>query len=390
MDKLKVTRILFYVPGMDVINDGVYYSQVFALARYAVSLGAKCLIVYTSSREPNAAEFLRDGVDVIRCTWDNRYTPLPLMPWKFRRMTKPAEARMAAFEPTHVYVRDPLSGYAGISLTRKLEAKLVFSRRGAGIVSEVLTLKTFVQEAISRYYVWRILRYSDHVNTVSEVLKKYESRWYHGPMSVLPCCVMPERLEVVSDDERVTCRQELGIPLDAKVIVYSGGLSSYQCIDEILDLMKRMHDVDNRLVFMILTKSQDVLLEKIKAIGLPANSVRTKSCAPVEVSRYLQSADVAVILRKDNLLNRTASPVKIGEYLASGLGVIVSPCIGDVATMFDGKDFALLAEPDMMAGKAVAFTYAMDDVRRGRARDFAAHYYTYEGNVDIVQAMFAL
>ena len=70
MEVLLGTRILFYVPGMDVINDGVYYSQVFALARYAVSLGAKSLVVYTSAEEPDAAEFSRDGVDVIRCACD--------------------------------------------------------------------------------------------------------------------------------------------------------------------------------------------------------------------------------------------------------------------------------------------------------------------------------
>lgn len=389
MIDLKDRRVLFYVPGMDVINDGVYYSQVFALARYVASLGAKCLIVYTSSENPEEAAFSRDGVDVIRCAWDKAYTSLPLMPRKYRCATRPAERKMEAFSPTHVYVRDPLSGYAGIALARQLKSKLVFSRRGAGLVSERLTLKTFFQEAFLRYCVWRLFRHSDHVNTVAETLKQYERRWYGGPMSVLPCCVMPERLETLSAADRAAIRQELGIPFDAKVVAYSGGLSSYQCIDEILGLMRRMHDLDNRLFFMILTKAQDVLIEKIKVLGLDMDCVRAKACAPIEVSRYLQAADVAVILRRDNLLNRTASPVKIGEYLASGLGVIVSPCIGDVGTMFEGEDFALLAGPDMPAGKAVEFTCAMDDARRARARAFAARHFTYDGNADVVREMFS-
>lgn len=132
MEVLLGTRILFYVPGMDVINDGVYYSQVFALGRYAVSLGAKCLVVNTSEEEPDVAEFSRDGVDVIRCAWDKTYTPLSLMPRKYRRATKPAEERMTTFAPTHIYVRDPTSGYVGISFACKLRVKLLFSRRGAG------------------------------------------------------------------------------------------------------------------------------------------------------------------------------------------------------------------------------------------------------------------
>ncbi len=383
-------RIVFYVPGMDVINDGVYYSQVLALARYTVSLGARCLVVYTAADEPDPAEFSRDGVELIRCAWNKTYTPLPFMPRKFRQTTRSAEQRMTEFAPTHFYVRDPLSGYAGISLARKLGAKLVFSRRGAGIVSEKLTLKTCFQELILRYCVWRILRNSVHVNVVSNALMRCERRWYRGTMSVLPCCVMQERLNVVSVNERMGRRQELGIPLDAKVIVYSGGVSSYQCIDEILDLMKRMHEVDGRLFFLILTKAQDVLLKKIKAIGFPADCVRTKACSPVEVSCYLQTADVAVILRKDNLLNRTASPVKIGEYLASGLGVIVSSCVGDVAEMFKKEDFVLLADNDMSAEKAVEFGCAMDETRRSHARDFATKHFTYEGNEDVVRSMFEM
>ena len=389
-DNLMDQRILFYVPGMDVINDGVYYSQVLALAKYTVSFGARCLVVYTSADEPDQAGFSRDGVEVIRCACDKKYTPLPFMPGKYRRTTKSAERQMATFNPTHVYVRDPLSGYAGISLARKLGAKLVFSRRGAGIISEQLTLKTLIQEVILRYCVWRIFRHSAHVNVVSKALMRCERRWYRGTMSVLPCCVMQERLNVMSVDERMNRRQELGIPLDVKVIVYSGGLSSYQCIDEILDLMKRMHEVDGRLFFLILTKAQDVLLKKIGSIGLSAESVRTKACSPVEVSCYLQTADVAVILRKDNLLNRTASPVKIGEYLASGLGIIVSSCIGDVAEMFEKEDFALLADNGLSAEKAVAFAYTMDDARREHARDFAAKHFTYEGNENVVRSMFEM
>jgi hypothetical protein len=114
-----------------------------------------------------------------------------------------------------------------------------------------------------------------------------------------------------------------------------------------------------------------------------------RKCSPTEVSDYLQTADVGVILRDDDMVNRVASPVKIGEYLSSGLGIVVSPWIGDVGKMLAGKSFAFLCEADYDSGKIARFVNGISESDKMSAIDFAKGYYTYAGNKAAIESMFA-
>ena len=381
-------RILFYVPGMDVINDGVYYSQVFALARYAVTLGARCLIAYTSEKDIEPETFDLEGVKLIRCKWNVKYTPLPFLPRKYHRSTAEALSKMRNFAPTHIYIRDPFSGLAGLKVAQKIGCKIVFSRRGAGVEKSQRCLKEWLKEILSCYLVWRIFRKASHVNVVSNRLLEMERRWFKGNMSVLQCCVMSERQRVLTREEREDSRKELAIAPATKVVAYSGGMSTYQCIDEILGLMKKLRDADNSIEFLFLTRGQEELAAKIRKNGLPSTCVHAKSCSPLEVTKYLQVADAAIILRQDETVNNVASPVKIAEYLASGLGVIVSPWIGDVKQILGGSSCALFYDRNTTIQSVLKFIYGMSDEKRSDARRIVDDCYTYEGNRDVVLSMF--
>lgn len=384
------TRILFYVPGLDVIKHGVYFSQVFGLARYLVDQGAQCLVVHTFYGDDAYGESVREGVVLLNCPQDTRYVPLPFLGKKLFKSVSPALERIKAFKPTHVYVRDAFAGVGVMSFARELGAKLVFSCRGAGMAAGSKTLKDYVKEGILKWNMWRVLRRSDHANGVCERLNDHIRGFYHyhGPMSMLPCCVMSEKFEEISAEERDDCRRELDIPQDAKVVVYSGGMGWYQCTEELLELFKRLHDRDPSLVFLVLTQAMDVLKGMLAEVDLPLSCIRMRSCLPQEVARYQQSADVGVILRKDDVLNNLASPVKIGEYLSAGLGIIVSPWIGDVGELLSREDFALMHTSATEVDEMCNFIHSVDDEKKAHARDFARRYYTYEGNRTAVMDMF--
>ena len=387
---LEGKRILFYTPGLDVIHNGVYYSQVFGLARQLVQMGATCLIVYTDPQAKGIVEKTEEGVALISSPQISRYIPLPFLPWKLRKSVEPIEKRLNDFEPTHVYIRDTFAGVAAFGLVKRLKAKIVFSCRGAGMAEGYTSLKEYVKEGILRINTRRLARRSAHVNAVCERLRIHLARFYKGPMSVLPCCVMPEKFMAISSDERKRIRSELNIPSDAHVVVYSGGMGWYQCTDELLGLFKALLAQDPELYFLILSRDQPLLQQKMAEIQLPVDHVRIRKCEPQEVSSFLQSADVGVIIRKNDTLNRLASPVKIGEYLASGLGIIVSPWIGDVGQMLADKAFAFMYTGDEDLSSLCSFARGMDAGKREKARAFARGYYTYEENRDTLLAMFSV
>ena len=389
LESLTGRRVLFYVPSMDVVNNGVYYSQVIGLALYIETLGAKSLVVYSCTGEPEYRDFVLDGVQVIRCRQTDKYVPLPFLPYMYRKATKSALARMKAFAPTHVYVRDPFSGVVGLKIARKLGAKVVFSRRGAGLSIFATSLKCRIKDAISEYYVSKVLKRADHVNSVTRYLDSLMAHRTKAPRTVLPCCVMEEKFNRIDSASRMRIRAELGFTNDAKVVVYSGGVGGYQCTNELITLFKHIHEKDKSIQFLLLTGNLQYVQDKMRSIGLDEGCVKMLKCAPTEVSAYLQTADVGVILRDDDMVNRVASPVKIGEYLSSGLGIIVSPWIGDVGKMLASETFAYMCERDYDVGAIVHFIRNITDKDKVSATEFARGYYTYEGNKPTVEAMFS-
>ena len=386
----KNKRILFYVPGLDVIKGAVYYSQVFGLAQYLVQQGAHCLVVESAYGEGEYWEKEVDGVVLVNCPQMSKYVPQPFLHFKNRKMVKPAWQRMLDFRPTHIYVRNVYAGLAALNVVKASKAKLVFSRRGHEIAETFVNwnIKAFLKSRIVRLYTTYLMRHASHVSMVAGTLYDDTIRFCKYT-SVLPCCVMEDKFNKITAEERDNCRRMLDIPLDAKVVIYSGSMGHYQIPQVFLSLMKRLYENDKTLRFVILTEMLDELNRNVESVGLPKDCYRVRKCMPQEVIVYLQSADVGLILRKDDAINHYASPVKIAEYLASGLGLIISPWIGDIGVALNGKDFAFLHRPDSSIETIIQFIYSITSEKRDNARAFARSYYTYDGNCDALKSMFA-
>ena len=61
---------------------------------------------------------------------------------------------------------------------------------------------------------------------------------------------------------------------------------------------------------------------------------------------WLNVANFGIILRHDILLNNVASPIKIGEYLATGLAIICSKGIGDYSQAISQAGAGVVLEGD--------------------------------------------
>lgn len=351
---LEGRRILFYVPDGCLATNGVYASQVGGLARYVESLGAKTL-VWDDGLHGNFWFF-----QVVR---------------HFRELAR-RDARLAAFKPTHVYVRTYQSCLAARELARKTGAKLVYSMRGVDAAEARMgrNLRGYVIAAYAGFCVRKAVKVADHVNSVSRRMAEWIRRRYRRDASVLPCCVAESAFAPLG--EAVQSERSAG-----KTVIYCGGLSAWQKIDEIIALMKGMGELDKTLKFRFLTRDLDLLAEKCKKGGLAADRWTCKACKPAEVPAELAVADCGIILRDDILVNQVASPIKLGEYLAAGCGVIVSPFIGDVAEELSEKSFAKIMNPDMTTAELVAFVRGLSPETRIAAQAYARDRMTYGGGV---------
>lgn len=175
----------------------------------------------------------------------------------------------------------------------------------------------------------KYIRYADAYFVVSKALKEYLIKEYgikNKEFFVVPCAQGKSALDIVEkQNNREKYRSKYGIDENQKLFVYSGGLSPWQCIEETVDLFKKITKEVENCKLLLLSGNKSTLekysAEDIIVDSLPYSLVNETICA----------GDYAFMLRQDFITNNVAYPNKFIEYVASGMKVIATPFVNDVA-----------------------------------------------------------
>ncbi len=189
----------------------------------------------------------------------------------------------------------------------------------------------------------QVVSRADHVLCVSQPMADlYKNKFRLRPdkASVVPCTTVVEQA-VRAQGNRNSVRELLKLS-DRLVIAFYGSASVYQCLDESLTLFKQLHQRVPHLHLLAL--SSDVDLQKKLAKELPSGVFSFFSLAPQEAFHYLVSADVGLLIREPIEINRVASPVKLAEFLACGVPVLVTEGVGDYSTLVDKSGCGLVVK----------------------------------------------
>ncbi len=76
-------------------------------------------------------------------------------------------------------------------------------------------------------------------------------------------------------------------------------------------------------------------LRGIAARGIPRERVTVRGVPPPEVPRWFSLATAGILLIESAPSKRASMPTKLGEFLASGVPVILSPGIGDTEALVE-------------------------------------------------------
>ena len=151
-----------------------------------------------------------------------------------------------------------------------------------------------------------------------------------GRVVTVPCSVNADAF-AFDAGARARVRQRLGWPAEAVVGVYVGKFGGIYYDEEAFQVFRTAADffgADFRLIIL----TPDSLYEvqaKLAAAGLAAGQVFVIKTAHQEVPDYLSAADFAFATIKPAPCRLFCSAIKIGEYWASGLSVLLPEGIGD-------------------------------------------------------------
>ncbi len=247
------------------------------------------------------------------------FKSVPLYPVVDMIMTSSLMNELKKLEITSDTVFHTRGEYMGILFSKAFkklhtyEPKLLVDVRGVVIKEVTYYMKDNFINKIKLNYLKnmykKFLTSKYTYSAVTEELKQYLMHQYKVSDTKIDVnhCIAGHNFDF-DTEIRKQIREDLSIAKDEILFVFStssdGG--KWQNSDEIaLSLVTQGHRV------LMLSKKQydnDAIISKF----VPYD----------QVSQYLMAADIGIIIRDDNIVNRVASPIKFSEYLACGLPVI--------------------------------------------------------------------
>ena len=191
------------------------------------------------------------------------------------------------------------------------------------------------------------------------------------------------------DADRWAMRRELGLE-GRFVVVFPGRFGRWHYNEETFEVVRGLLDADPQAFFLILTPDEGAA-RALAERRLPAGRYAIRSAQHREVPRFLRAADLGILLRAADPINVAACPTKFGEFVMTGLPVLISAGIGDCSgfvaaqragVVLEGPDpaaavrglRALRAEPETELRARIAAAGRARFSRQRHARELAALY----------------
>jgi glycosyltransferase involved in cell wall biosynthesis len=235
-----------------------------------------------------------------------------------------------------VHARSHIPATIGLRLKKRLGMKLIFDVRGL-MAEEYVDAQHWRQNGapyrITKLMERRVLSNADAIVTLTEkiwpIIKEWEGLRDREVMhEVVPCCADLELFKF-NELDRQQRRADLRLQ-NQRVLVYSGSIGGWYLTDKMCDLFAELLIRRSDWHFLWLTNGAGDLIKKLmRERSIDTVSYTVRSVAPAEVASYLSASDAGIAFYKPALSRLATSPVKLTEYLACGLPIIINSGIGD-------------------------------------------------------------
>lgn len=234
-----------------------------------------------------------------------------------------------------------------------------------------------------RFRAWRVadrvlLKRAAHIVVLTEAAARrlrsdpLYARWAaKKDVTVIPCAVDLARFHPLAVRDAVP------------TFVYSGSLAIAYDLDAMLRLYRYARELrpDLRLLFLN-RDAHEAIRSAVSSAGLERADIVIRSASFDEMPRLIAAGHVGMVLARKAISKSGSSPVKVAEYLACGLPVVVSPDLGDTDALVRRYDAGVIVRPDddrsLREGARSLVGLLDDDERRANARRLAETEFSLE------------
>lgn len=313
-------------------------------------------IVFARRERINSSK--RESIDAggtLKCFETSMKNPMSVL-HSYIEVKKEIKKRLSSKQYSSVI----LSGFGMLNYAKKIKKEFLIpvyiDIHGAfEDMIEVAKKKGSVEQILFHlmYYMDQLtilcgLKYIDGFFVVTNALKDYIKTKFkinaRIKFYVVPCATktVPFSNEEYRVD-REKYRKKYKIDSDTIVFVYSGGISTWQCVSETVELYKEIaNSIPNKTKMLIFSHNVD----EIRQLAGDDKSVEVDSYTPEELYHALHAGDFAFLLRKDNTTNNVAFPNKFLEYVQSGMSIITTPYVYEIAKQVEKYDLGYIYKFD--------------------------------------------
>ena len=331
-------------------------------------------------------ELARAGVRWIPLVYHKRPT-LAATAWDLACGTVVAATVVVRSRIGIVHARSYVVALIAWLLKRTLGVRFVFDMRGFW-PDERVEGGLWRRGRVYRVVKWlerRFLRDADEVVTLTERARATVEHWdgLTAPhVTVIPTCVDLARFHVAPRRART----------GGRTLVYTGSLGTWYELPAMLRFAELASARAGGVRFVVVTRNLDEV-ERVRATTrLGRDQLVAVSAAPAEVPRWLAEADAGLAFYKPGWARQATCPTKVGEYLATGLPVVVNDAVGDMAAIVGGSRVGVVLSEFSDAALTAALD-ALDDLLRdpdvaARCRRVAETHFSLEEGVERYAAIY--
>lgn len=250
-----------------------------------------------------------------------------------------------------VHARAHIPAVIALALKRRFGVKIVFDVRGL-MAEEYVDAEHWkangVPARLTKSMEARVLRAADGVVTLTDALWAEMQNWPsvagHASLHLtIPCCVDLDRFRFDAQP-RLQHRAELGLG-NRFVLIYSGSVGGWYMTDEMAAFFAALKQIRPDAFFLWVTQGpQNIVSAAMQRHGVGQADYDVRKVLSSDIPGYLSTADAGIAFYRPGVSRLGTSPVKVSEYLACGLPVVMNRGIGDSDSIIMSAQAGVLLE----------------------------------------------
>jgi glycosyltransferase involved in cell wall biosynthesis len=286
-----------------------------------------------------------------------------------------------------VHARSHIPALIALRLKQRLGVRMIFDVRGL-MAEEYIDAGHWSSNGaaarLTKNMEARALNATDGVVTLTDVLWSEMRAWpslqsNHAAHETIPCCIDLEAFRF-EEQARTVRRADIGID-DRFVLVYSGSIGGWYMTGEMADFFAALKQKRPNAFFLWLTQGDKSIVDQaMTPASLSPDDYAVRSVKPADVPSWLSASDAGIAFYRPGISRLGTSPVKVSEYLACGLPVVVNAGVGDSGALISREKIGTLvqdfteAEYSLAAATIAEYTNTPAEIRR-RTRAVAEKFF---------------